>query len=444
MEARTPPQNLEAEASVLASMMLDQSTIDPVSAELTAESFYKEGHRKIYNAILKVHRNGDPVDLVAINEALRVSGQLESVGGPMYLLGLVENLTTAAYTDYYTRVVREKQNLRDYIKKNERVMQAAYDEQDPGEVAALDQRLSLELSKRTSRSQWADGQGIADATLGAFEESLKRIAQGLSPGLSTGLEEMDNITSGGLQKEGLYIVGARPSVGKTALGLTIGYNVARNGYNVGAFSHEMSKTIIGARLVAIHKRLDITKIINPRNLSPSLEKQIRLGFQEVAGLPFYMDDNSEMTVDQLYARARELHLKVGLSVVIVDYLQLISSGIAQHRGNRTAEVGYIALRLKHLARELGVPVIALSQLNRGVEGRADKMPTMADLRESGDIENHADGIFLIHREDYYDKFASNAGVATIICAKNRNGPTGVFELRYSATATRFDNLDPRY
>lgn len=444
MEARTPPQNLEAETSVLGSMLIDQSTIDSVSATLTDESFYKESHRKIYNAILKLHRDGEPVDLVAINEVLRVSGQLESAGGPMYILGLVENLTTALYTDYYARVVRDKKLLRDYIAKNQRVMKAAYDEQDPEEVAALDQRLSLDLSKSTSHSRWADGQGIADATLEVFEESLRRIAQGLSPGLSTGLEMMDSITSGGLQKEGLYIIGARPSVGKTALGLTIGYNIAKNGENVGAFSHEMSKAIIGARLVAVHKRLDLTKIINPRNLSPSLEKQIRLGFQEVSNLPFYMDDNSEMTVDQLYARARELHLKVGLSVVIVDYLQLISSGIAQHRGNRTAEVGYIALRLKHLARELGLPVIALSQLNRAVEGRADKMPTMADLRESGDIENHADGIFLIHREDYYDKFADNAGIATIICAKNRNGPTDTFELRYSATSTRFDNLHPRY
>ncbi len=438
VESRTPPHNLDAEQSVLGSILLDNEVYAGLEGMITAEHFYKEGHRKVFRAIERLHRRGEPMDLVTLTEELRQTGDLESIGSVPYLIGLADSVPTAAYAESYARIVLEKAVLRDLIGASGRIMQSAYDQAGPIEDV-LDQaeQAIFDLATRKRRSSF---EGMRTLVTETFADINERFANpNPVSGLRTGFRELDMMTAG-LQPSSLNVLAARPSMGKTAFALTIGLNAAlRENVPVGIFSLEMSAVQLVTRMLCSEARVDMSRVRNGQ-LSERDFQRLADTAGRMSDAKVFIDDNADLTVMELRSRARRLMAEHGMGLLIIDYLQLMSASGRSQSENRQQEISAISRGLKALARELDVPVLVLSQLSRAVEARPNKRPMLSDLRESGAIEQDADLVMFIYRDEYYDPHSEKHGIAEVIIGKQRNGPTGQLELQFHNAHVRFNDL----
>ncbi len=439
MESRTPPQNLEAEQSVLGSILLDNEVYAQIEGTLQAEHFYKESHRKIWRACERLFRRNEPMDLVTLTEELRQTGELETVGSVPYLIGLADSVPTAAYAESYARIVAEKAVLRDLISASGSIMQTAYDQALPLEQI-LDKAESgifeLSSNKRTHAFE-----GMPSLVADSFAQ-INELFTNPDPitGLRTGFKELDNMTAG-LQPSSLNVLAARPSMGKTALALTIGQAVAlREGTTVGIFSLEMSAVQLVMRMLCSEARVDMSRVRNGQ-LSDRDFQRLADTAGRMSEAKIFIDDAADMTVMELRSRSRRLMAEHNLGLIVIDYLQLMQGSSRSGGGeNRQQEISNISRGLKALARELDIPVLVLSQLSRAVESRPNKRPMLSDLRESGAIEQDADLVMFIYRDEYYDPHSEKQGIAEIILGKQRNGPVGTVELQFHNAHVRFNDL----
>ncbi len=436
---RIPPHNLEAEASVLGSALVDNEAMDRIEGLITPDVFYKEAHRKIWRAMESLRARGEPVDLVTLSEELKRAGELDEVGGLTYLVGLSETTPTAAYAEHYARIVAEKAVLRRLIAAAGEAMRLAYDE--AGSVEEIvDQagKLIMDVATHGPRHEFQEMRELVT-------EAHERIAHMREHGtaddmLPTGFADLDRMI-GGLGPGSLNIIAARPSMGKTAFALTIAQHVAlQGGTPVALFSLEMPAIDLVLRMLSSEARVDMNRI-RQAQLSDRDYERLVTAAGRIYEAPVFIDDTPSLTLMELRARARRLaaHRKVGL--IVIDYMQLMSGGQSTRSGeNRQQEIAAISRGLKGLARELEVPVVALSQLSRAVESRPNKRPMLSDLRESGSIEQDADLVLFIYRDDYYNEHSEKAGIAEIIIGKQRNGPVGTVELQFHAAHVRFNDL----
>ncbi len=438
VESRTPPHNLDAEQSVLGSILLDNETYASLEGMLAADHFYKEGHRKIFRAIERLFRRGDPMDLVTLTEELRQSGELESVGSVPYLIGLADSVPTAAYADSYARIVLEKATLRDLISASGRIMQLAYDQAGPlDEVLDQAEQSIFDLATKKRRSQFEGMPTLVTETFAHINELFANPDP--VSGMRTGFKELDMMTAG-LQPSSLNVLAARPSMGKTALALSMALNAAlRDSVSVGIFSLEMSAVQLVTRMLCSEARVDMSRVRNGQ-LSDRDFQRLADTAGRMSEARVFIDDNPDLTVMELRSRARRLTAEHDLGLLVVDYLQLMSAGTRSTGENRQQEISAISRGLKALARELDIPVLVLSQLSRAVEGRPNKRPMLSDLRESGAIEQDADLVMFIYRDEYYDQQSEKHGIAEVIIGKQRNGPTGTLELQFHNSHVRFNDL----
>jgi replicative DNA helicase len=438
MESRTPPQNLEAEQSVLGSILLDNEVFAGIEGLVRADHFYKEGHRKIFRAMDRLFRRSEPIDLVTLTEELRQTGELEGIGSVPYLIGLADSVPTAAYAENYARIVTEKAVLRDLISASGQIMQTAYDQAMPLEQI-LDKAeagiFELSSSKRTHNFQ--NMAGLVTETFDYINEMFGNPDP--VSGLRTGFKELDVLTAG-LQPSSLNVLAARPAMGKTAFALTIGLNAAlKEQKTVGIFNLEMSAVQLVTRMLCSEARVDMNRVRNGQ-LSDRDFQRLADTAGKLSEAQIYIDDNADMSIMELRSRCRRLMAEHDLGLVIIDYLQLMSSETGRSSENRQHEISTISRGLKLLARELDIPVIVLSQLSRAVEGRPNKRPMLSDLRESGAIEQDADLVMFIYRDEYYDQQSEKQGIAEIIIGKQRNGPVGTVELQFHSAHVRFNDL----
>ena len=439
VESRTPPQNLEAEQSVLGSVLLDNEVYAALEGMLSPEHFYKESHRKIFRAFERLFRRAEPMDLVTLTEELRQTGELETVGSVPYLIGLADSVPTAAYAENYARIVLEKAVLRELISASGSIMQTAYDAAMPLEQILDKAEANIFELSSSKRTHAFEGMNTLVTDTFAHINELFNNPDPVS-GLRTGFKELDNLTAG-LQPSSLNVLAARPSMGKTACALTIGQNVAlREGKTVGIFNLEMSAVQLVMRMLCSEARVDMSRVRNGQ-LSDRDFQRLADTAGKMSDVKIFIDDTADMTVMELRSRARRLMAEHGLGLIIIDYLQLMSgSGRSGAGENRQQEISTISRSLKALARELDIPVLVLSQLSRAVESRPNKRPMLSDLRESGAIEQDADLVMFIYRDEYYDKNSEKQGVAEIIIGKQRNGPVGTVELQFHNAHVRFNDL----
>ena len=443
-ETRLPPQNLDAERSVLGSLMLEKNAIFRVADILRPEDFYQQSHGLIFSSMLDLFEKGIPVDLLSLNNRLEETKKLEDVGGPAYLTELVNTVPTAAHVLHYAKIVHHKKILRDLIEAAEHIARLGFNEKEDIEriLDEAEQRI-FSISQHSLTQEFMP---VKDALEEAFERIDKlHKGEGALRGVATGFTDLDEIL-GGLQKSDLVILAARPSLGKTSLAIDIARHVAiKEKIPVGIFSLEMSKNDVVDRLIASEAAVDLWRLRTGRLSSEGIDNDFTR-IQEALGLlseaPIYIDDAPSPTVLQMRTMGRRLQSEKGLGLIVVDYLQLIQP--RTNSDNMVQQVSEISRSLKALARELEVPVLALSQLSRAVEGRPDQMPRLADLRESGSIEQDADVVFFIYREDKVKKDSSRPNIADILIAKHRNGPIGRVELYFNESQVSFKNLEKHF
>ena len=435
--SRVPPHNLEAEQSVLGALMLDVQRASSVFEILQPEDFYRESHKILFLTIRDIYERGDPVDLVTVAEELNRSGRLESVGGIAVISELASVVPSAVNAEHYAKIVAEKSLLRQLIKMAGYIEEKGY---EAGEDAAVlleeAERLILEISQKKVKDGFVSIKTVLLKTFDKIEYLYSN--KGNLTGVPTHFKELDRITSG-LQPSDLIIIAARPSMGKTAFVLNIAQNAAvKSNVPVAFFSLEMSKEQLVQRMLCSEAMVDQQRVRTGELLDSDWPK-LAQAVGPLAEAPIYIDDTVGISLAELRSKARRLKMERGLGLIIIDYLQLMTLG--KRAESRQQEVAQISRGLKGVARELAVPVVALSQLNRGVEQRQDKRPIMSDLFESGAIEADADVISFIYRDEYYHPDSDKKGIAEIIIAKHRNGPVGTVELGYLKEFTKFVNLD---
>jgi replicative DNA helicase len=437
---RIPPQSIEAEEAVLGGILLDNQVLERAAEILSAEDFYRESHRRIFRALIELDLKHEPADVITLTECLKRRGDLDAVGGAAAVADLAERTATASNVYLYAKIVKEKAILRGLVDVASEIVGRAMS----GTTGEVDEFLD-----EAENSVYRISEGRIRAGFSKIEQvivgSIERIQQlyakqELVTGVPTGFYELDKITSG-FQGGDLIIIAGRPSMGKSALATNIGQHAAAAGYPVAMFSLEMSKESLVLRMLCGEARVDGAKVrtgyLGERDLP-----RLAMAAARLAELPFFIDDSPALSVMEVRSRARRLMRDVGRrGVVIVDYLQLMRA----HRDvdNREQEISMISRSLKALAKELDVPVVALSQLNRQVESRADKRPMLSDLRESGAIEQDADLIGFVYRDEFYNKASTDEGIAEIIIAKQRNGPQGTVKLAFHKELTKFENLSER-
>ena len=438
---KIPPQNLEAESSVLGGILLENDAINVVLELLRPEDFYRESHRKIFRAMIELSDRSEPADVITLSECLKGRSELEAVGGTAYLVSLADFVPTAANIAFYARIVREKAILRSLITCATAIATRGYEEQgNVEEFLDSAEKVIFEISEKKIKASFVSvGEMIKD-TLKTVEKLYER--KEMITGVSTGYEDLDKLTAG-LQPSDLIIVAGRPGMGKTAFALNVAAHAAFNGTGAAIFSLEMAKEQLVLRMLCSEARVNSSKVrsgyLGERDF-PLLAKAAG----KLHDAPIYIDDTPAISVLELRAKARRLvrdrSKKIGL--VVVDYLQLMRG--MGGASNREQEISEISRSLKALAKELNVPIIALSQLNRKVEDRTGRKPQMSDLRESGAIEQDADLIMFIYREELYDKNNDEVkGKAEVIVEKQRNGPTGIVNLTFLSEFTRFENYTER-
>ncbi len=430
---RLPPQNIEAEQSVLGSMLIDKDALFEVAEILSAEDFYREVHQKIFESIMALSDKGEPVDLVTVCEELQSRDLLDKVGGAVYLASLANMTPTAAHAGHYAGIVREKSVLRRLIRTSTEIIGKCY-----GYVENIEEFLDeaekviLEVARSKDSNNFIHLKEALEQTFERLERLYER-KSGVT-GLSTGFLDLDNITSG-LQDSDLIIIAARPSMGKTTLALNIAHHIVIHEKKpVAFFSLEMSREQLAQRLLCAYAEIDSQKL---RRGFLSSEEWPRLT-QAVGPLseaPLYIDDTAAISVMEMRAKSRRLKMEKGLSAIFVDYLQLMRGH--EKVENRQQEISNISRSLKALAKELNCPVVALSQLSRAVEQRPDKRPILSDLLESGGIEANADLVAFIYRDDYYHPETEHKHITEIAIAKQRNGPIGKIELYFRDYLNKF-------
>ncbi|MEW6657798.1 MAG: replicative DNA helicase [Thermodesulfobacteriota bacterium] len=438
-QGHTPPANPEAEQSVLGAILLRPQVMDLVADTLAPQDFYRQAHRQIYQVMIDLYNRHEPVDLVSVNNLLKERGQLEEVGGPLFLSGLSEHVGIAANADHYARLVHDKAVLRRLLAASQEIAGACLSPQeDVAEFLDWAEHLVFEVAEAKIRQGFQPIEGLVNKEIATLEAIWGRKDDAIT-GVPSGFVDLDNYTAG-FQPSDLIILAARPSMGKTALALNIAFNAAyKPRVPVALFSLEMSREQLVRRLLSSIGEVDASQI----RRAAFLTHQEWAHLQEAAGYlidcPIFIDDTPAATVLEIRAKCRRLKAEGKLGLVIIDYLQLMRG-----RGDapsREQEISEISRSLKALAKELQVPVLALSQLNRRVEERPNKRPQLADLRESGAIEQDADVILFIYRDEVYREDSPDKGIAEVIVGKQRNGPTGKVKLSFRDKYTRFDTLE---
>ncbi|WP_067727788.1 replicative DNA helicase [Oceanobacillus damuensis] len=438
---RTPPHNIEAEQSVIGAIFLEPQAFSTASELLVPEDFYRASHQRIFAAMMSLSDKGEPIDVVTITTYLNNKKQLEEAGGVTYLSQVAESVPTAANIEYYSKIVEEKAILRRLIRTATDIVTSTFEKEDEVEDVLNDaEKNILEVSGRKNTGAFKN---IKDVLIDVYDniEQLHQ-QQGDVTGVPTGFHDLDRITSG-FQPNDLIIIAARPSVGKTAFALNVAQNVAvKTDQNVAIFSLEMGADQLVQRMLCAEGNIDAQRLRNGQLQADDWGK-LTMAMGSLSNAGIYIDDSPGVRVSEIRSKCRRLKQEHGLGMILIDYLQLIQ-GSGSSRENRQQEVSEISRALKALARELKVPLIALSQLSRGVESRQDKRPMMSDIRESGSIEQDADIVGFLYRDDYYDKETEKQNIIEIIIAKQRNGPTGTVELAFVKEYNKFVDLDHRY
>jgi replicative DNA helicase len=433
-----PPQNIEAEESLISAILVDNNTLLDVIEILAPEDFYRTAHQKIYAAITDLFNKAEPIDLVTLANKLKEKGHLEEIGSASYLARLVDTVPLAVNAQHYAKIVHDKAALRRLIEKANAIVKRCFEERgNADDVIDFAESAIFEISEKKSQQAFYPLSKIILGNIETLEENQGN--RSLVTGIPTGFSRLDNLTSG-FQNSDLIILAARPSMGKTALALNIARNAAVDAnIPVAVFSLEMSKEQLSLRMLCSEARIDSSRL---RGGFFSMEDWHRL--TDAAGIlsesPIYIDDSASLSAMDIRAKARRLKMEKNIGLVVIDYLQLMQGRAGAER--RDIEISEISRSLKALAKELDLPVLALSQLNRMLEQRNDKRPRLSDLRESGALEQDADVVAFIYRDEVYNKEEDNPnkGVAEILLSKQRNGPTGDIHLSFFNSFTRFENL----
>jgi len=442
---KIPPQNLEAEESVLGALMIDNAAIFKVADILSVEDFYKPAHAKVYSVMMKLFEKSTPIDILSVKTKLEEAGAFQDIGGSSFLTKLMESVPTASHVEHYAKTVKDKRILRDLISASAQITEDSFNLTTDVEVALdkVEQKI-FNIARNYSWQRFADIKSLLPEAIERMEKMHS--GDGSMRGVRTGFHQLDNILSG-LQRSDLIVLGARPSLGKTSLALDIARHVAtKEKKAVGIFSLEMSKDQVIDRLISAEANIPLWKLRTGR-LKDDLDFQmIQSAIDTLSSAPIFIDDTSSPNVLQMRAMARRLQMQAGqdLGLIVVDYLQLIHSHTTSD--NMVQQITEISRGLKGLARDLNVPVLALSQLSRGVEQRDVKVPRLADLRDSGSIEQDSDVVMFIYRKDR-DKVAVNPeeeNLAEIIVAKHRNGPLGTVKLKFDAEKASFKSIDAQH
>lgn len=441
---KVPPHSGEAEAAVLGAIMLDRNAMSKSTEVLEAESFYKEAHRKIFEVMLSMSERNVTIDLVSLGEELRRRGMLEAIGGTFALLQINAGTPTAANVDNYIRIVQEHALKRQLIEAASDVLARAYDSTTDA-LEEIDKAESeiFRIAEKRLRKSYIGMNKLAKDTFATIAAMVNGDASDLL-GVPTGYTKLDEML-GGLHRSDFVIIAARPSMGKTALALSITRNVAmESNIPVAFFSVEMAKEQLTMRLLSAEARIGSHKLLTGKIHADDLPR-LATQMDKLSKAPIFIDDSPSLSVMELRAKCRRLKAEQNIGLVMIDYLQLMHAAI--NKGdNREREISIISRSLKQIAKELNIPVIALAQLNRGVESRSDKRPMLSDLRESGSLEQDADVVMFVHRPEYYgittfeEDGAPTEGAAELIIGKQRNGPVGTARVAYVKEYTRFENL----
>jgi replicative DNA helicase len=444
--ARVPPHDLDAERAVIGAMLVSETAVAVVAERLAAEDFYSEVHRIIYRAMMRLYSRGEPIDQLTLTNELRSVNEFERIGGRAYVFQIVESVPTAANAGRYADIVRGKALLRAIIDVGSRITEDAFREpEDVSEALDSAEQLVYGVSNRTLREHLAPVSELAPGALEMIQRLYEQ--EGEVTGVETGFEDLDRLTTG-FHKSDLIILAARPAMGKTAMALNaIWHASGEKKMPVAIFSLEMSKEQLVQRLISQTTRIPAQALRSGSVKAEDWPKLVR-GVAEVSRAPIWIDDTAGVTLMEIRAKVRRLASQLNvagelpLSLVVVDYLQLMV-GQGNRAENRQQEIAEISRGLKVLARDLNVPVLAIAQLSRAVEARHDKRPLLSDLRDSGAIEQDADMVMFLYRDEYYNPESDDKGIAEVIVGKHRNGPTGKVQLAWMEQYTKFGSLARR-
>jgi replicative DNA helicase len=438
-QEKTLPHNLEAERTVLGAVLVDNAAFNSAAEVLTREDFYRESHRRIFEGMAALTERSQPIDLVTLKDELTRGGALEAAGGAAYLASLLDGVPRIINVEHWSRIIKERAVLRNLIHASNRIVQSCYEADDEAaNILDRAEKAIFDIAERRIRQGFV---GIREIVKESFR-TIDQLSQSKETvtGLATGFVDLDEKTSG-LQKGDLVIVAARPAMGKTSFCLNIAQHASlRAGETVGLFSLEMSKEQLVLRMLCSDARVDAHRLRTGR-LQEKDWARLAKAYADLSASRIFIDDSATLTPLEMRAKCRRLKAEHGLGMVIVDYLQLVSS--SGRVENRQQEISAISRSLKGLAKELRVPVVALSQLSRAPEARTDRRPQLSDLRESGAIEQDADVVMFIYREEEHKPTDENRGIAEIIIGKQRNGPTGSLKLAFIKEFTRFENYEWR-
>ncbi|MGL6175292.1 MAG: replicative DNA helicase [Cellulosilyticaceae bacterium] len=434
---RVPPHSIEAEQSVLGAIIMDQEAVVIASEILRPTDFYRPDHQEIYSAILDLYTSNNPVDLITIQNRLTEKGVLEQVGGISYLAELATIVPTSAHIKQYAKIVEDKAVLRRLIKAGQEITAKSYTgEEEIPDIIGFAEKQVFDIMQNRHSEDFSHVSEIIVTSIDKIEQA--HVNQGSITGVPTGFIDLDYKTAG-MQPSDLILVAARPSMGKTAFSLNVIQSAAiKNRKKVAVFSLEMSKDQLVNRMLCAEAMVDAQKV-RTGNLEPADWDRIARAIPNITGADIFIDDTPGISVMEMKAKCRRLKMDKGLDLIMIDYLQLMSG--SSKSDSRQQEISEISRSLKALAREMSAPVIALSQLSRACEARADHRPMLSDLRESGAIEQDADVVMFLYRDEYYHPDSEKKGIGEIIIAKQRNGPTGTVELIWLGQYTKFANMD---
>lgn len=440
-QVKVPPQNIDAEQAVLGAVLIDKDSFFKIGEKISSDDFYRDDHKEIFDACLSLFEKRSPVDLVTLTDELRKRKKLDAAGGVNYLTSLANNTISSAHVEKHAEIVREKAVLRRLISAATQIIEESYDQtKDIPTILDKSEQVLFSVSQRFISDQFTPIRSILVESFDRINELHEN--KGQLRGVPSGFKELDHLLAG-FQKSDLVIIAARPSMGKTSLVLNIAVHVAaREKIPVGIFSLEMSRDQLVDSFLTMEAGIDSWRL-RTGNLREDDFPRLNVAMGTLSEAPIYIDDTPLLSIMDVRTKARRLQAEHGLGLVVIDYLQLMESKNRGNDYNRVQEVSDISRGLKALARELNVPVIALSQLSRAVESRPDKRPMLSDLRESGSIEQDADVVMFIYREDYYDKDTEKKGVTEILIKKHRNGPVGEIELFFHPEFRRFTTLEKK-
>lgn len=432
--SRIPPHNTEAEQSVLGSLLIDRNALSEVSGRLKPEAFYLEKHKEIYEAILSLYEESLPVDIVTVADVLTKRGTLEKVGDLDYIAYLANSVPTTANVSHYMAIIEDKALLRSLIAASGEIMDIGYQGAMEGkEVLNQAEKKVFDISQGLNRTGLESINSVLDQTFTHLEELCQ--SKGDLTGVPSGFIDLDRKTAG-FQNSDLILIAARPAMGKTSFVLNIAVNAALRQFPVAIFSLEMSRTQLANRILSLESMVELEKMRTGK-LEADDWKKIGYSLGPLSKSPIYIDDNASTNTMEMMSKLRKLKLEKGLGLVIIDYLQLMES--RKKSDSRQQEISDISRSLKIMAKELNVPIIALSQLSRAPEQRNDHRPILSDLRESGAIEQDADLVMFLYRDDYYNEESDKRNIVEVIIAKHRNGSTGTVELAWIPQYTKFGN-----